>query len=275
MAEATGFALAPETAAAFARWLETCVARHSPPLRFAEVRKGVQALSSLYVERRSEGRGEGGLAARASDGSAKRAALATFYAPLHFLVVHAATRTMLASAGVRRVHDFGCGTGAAGAAVVRALPAAAGESAPSVLGIDVSGWALGEARRTWHAFGVAGRGHRGALPEAAPERLGPGDLVVLAYVLNELSPDHRTALVGRLGRALAAGAGLLVLEPLARRIAPWWDGLVAALAPLGARAAEPKATIERPPWIERLDAASGLDHRELGARVLAVPPAKP
>jgi hypothetical protein len=29
-----------------------------------------------------------------------------------------------------------------------------------------------------------------------------------------------------------------------------------------------KFSIERPDWIERLDDAAGLDHREIGARVL-------
>lgn len=272
-ARAEGFALPPDTGAAFARWLGETVARHSPPLRFAEVRKGVQALSSLYVERRATPRGGGGIAARATDGAAKRAALATFYAPLHFLVAHAASAA-LGDARVRCVHDLGCGTGAAGAAVARALAHTSGAPPPALSGLDVSGWSLGEARATWRAFGVRGRGRRGALPGAFPKRVGGGDVLVLAFVANELAPNERSALFGRLREALARGAGLLLLEPLARDIAPWWDELAAALVPLGATTSEPRAQLVRPAWIARLDEASGLDHRELGARALVAPPSQ-
>ena len=74
--------------AAYDVWQERAHARFSPPLTFAEIRKGVQALSLLYVERR----GEGDLAARSLDGDGKRAAFACFYAPLHFLTLFHALR---------------------------------------------------------------------------------------------------------------------------------------------------------------------------------------
>jgi hypothetical protein len=61
---------------------------------------------------------------------------------------------------------------------------------------------------------------------------------------------------------------VLVLEPLARGAAPWWDEAAARLAPAGARATLLKWQIERPDWIARLDHAAGLDHREIGARIL-------
>lgn len=240
-----------------------------PPLTFSEVRKGVQALSSLYVERR----GSGAIASRATEGAAKRAALATFYAPLHFLAAHAAAAA-LGPARVRRVHDLGCGTGAGGAAVARALATATGAAPPAVLGLDVSGWALGEARATWRAFGLAGRGRRGALPGAFPDRLGSDDVVVLAFVANELPAPDRSALFVRLRAARERGAGLVLLEPLARGIAPWWGDLAATWAGLGVADLEPRGPIVRPDWIERLDEASGLDHRELGARALVAAPGK-
>src|SRR5512145_3076555 len=99
-----------ELRARFDAWLEGAVARHSPPLSFAEVRQGVRALSSLWVERRAR-------AARALDGAGKRAAFATYYAPLHFLATWHALRGLgesaapESSAGLRRVVDLGCGTG--------------------------------------------------------------------------------------------------------------------------------------------------------------------
>jgi SAM-dependent methyltransferase len=239
-----------------------------PPLRFSEVRKGVQALSSLYVERRREG----GLASRASEGAAKRAALATFYAPLHFLVAYAAA-ARLAAPRARRVHDLGCGTGAAGAAVALALGAAAGGATPSVHGVDVSGFALAEWRATLRAFGLSGHARRGALPAAFPERAGAEDVLVLGYVANELGADARAALLARLCAARGRGAGLLVLEPLARGIAPWWPDAARALAAHGVESLEIKLSVDRPEWIARLDDAAGLDHREIGARILAAPPA--
>ena len=64
---------------------------------------------------------------------------------------------------------------------------------------------------------------------------------------------------------------LLVLEPLAGRISPWWPALAAAFAARGCRTDELRIAWERPDWIETLDAAAGLDHREIGARILAGP----
>jgi len=106
--------------AAFDSWLEATRSRYLAKLTFSELRKGVQALSSLYVERRSGGR----IAARALSGEGKRAAFATYYAPLHFLVTHEAVSQLGGGAfqGVRTVHDLGCGTGAAGVAAATGLP---------------------------------------------------------------------------------------------------------------------------------------------------------
>ena len=143
--------LEPPLRERFDAWLESARARYAPPLELAEIRKGVQALSSLWVERRAAGH----LAARAVEGAGKRAALATYYGPLHFLVLHHALRGLQPQTDVRRLFDLGCGTGATGAALATALPAP-----PTIVGSDVSGWALGEAARTWSAFGLAGRTRR-------------------------------------------------------------------------------------------------------------------
>ena len=136
-----------------------------------------------------------------------------------------------------------------------------------MLALDRSAWALAEARQSFRLLGVRGRTRRVELPAGLP-RLGAGDLVTAGYVLNELPPAAREQLMVAFARALGAGARLLVLEPLARGISPWWDNSVRRLAPAGAEAALFKWRIERPAWIERLDDASGLDHREIGARVI-------
>ena len=64
-------------------------ARHLSELTFAEVRRALQALSSLYVERR-ERMADGA----ALDGAGKRAAFALYYGPLHFLLVREIVRAL-------------------------------------------------------------------------------------------------------------------------------------------------------------------------------------
>jgi SAM-dependent methyltransferase len=258
--------LAGALRAAFDAWLADTVARQTAQLEFREIRKGVQAVSALYVHKR-----EGAdLSARAIEGRGKRAAIASYYAPLHFLAVHHALAALGPArlGAVRRVVDLGCGTGAAGAAAAATLAACG--SQPSVVAVDRSGFVLGEARATYAAFGLAARTVRGALPGALPAA-GPGDLLVLGWAVNELDERARDALLAVLRRALAAGARLLLLEPLAGPASPWWRAWADALAPLGVEEPRTKLRLALPEWIARLDRAAGLDHRLLGARVLVGP----
>ncbi len=249
--------LPPELERRFRGWIEAAAGRE--PLTFPEIRRGVRALSARYVE----GRGRDGTAVGALAGAGLRAAFTTYYAPLHFLTAYAAAATLPSAwrAGCSRVLDLGAGTGAVGAALSLATGGA------PVLALDRAAWALGEARRTFAALGVAGRTRRAELPAGVPS-LRAGDLVAAGFVLNECRPDARERLVSLLARALDAGARVLVLEPLAHGAAPWWDDVASSLAAAGASAELMKWDIERPDWIERLDDAAGLDHREIGARVL-------
>jgi SAM-dependent methyltransferase len=247
----------------FDAWLEAAVKRHSPPLTFPEIRKGVRALSALYVE----GRGAGRVASRAAGGAGKRAALATYYAPLHFLTVHHALRELEAGSwrAPRRLFDLGCGSGAAGAALARTW-----ETPPGLVLVDSSASALAEARHTLAAFGLRGRTRRARLPGAAP-RPAPAIAVVLSFAVNELDPAARERLLVSLRGLAGRGALLLVVEPLASWAAPWWADWIAALAPAGVEAREVRFRLERPAWIEAMDRAAGLDHQELRARVLFSP----
>lgn len=231
-----------------------------PPLTFPEVRRGAVALSSLYVERRGGGR----IASRSVDGAGKRAAFATYFAPLHFLTLYHAIEPGWLEPAPRRIVDLGCGTGAAAAAMVARLPAP-----PEVVALDRSGWALGEARHTLRAFGAPVRTRRGRLPEAWPSTR-PGDLIVLGWVVNECG-EGEPALLERARRALDAGARVLVAEPLAHAVAPWWSRWMEALAGSGVRAVETRGTRELPPLLAKLDRAAGLDHATLGARLLFGP----
>lgn len=244
----------------FDHWIEGTLARFLPPLTFTELRKGVQALSMLYVERRDAGK----LAERAVEGTGKRAALATYYAALHFLTTHHALEMVgdTVVAGTRKVVDLGCGTGAAGAALgVRLAPGA------EVIGIDRMGWPLEEAERTYLAFGLRGKTRRSALPAGIP-RTGSGSALVLGWMIGELDEESRVGLLRAVSAAAKRGTKILVLEPLAKAINPWWEEWVAALAPLGIGNDLIRVSIDRPPFIRDMDKAARLDHQVIGARVL-------
>jgi SAM-dependent methyltransferase len=194
----------------------------------------------------------------------KRAAFALFYGPLHYLLVREVVLALGAHRPApRRVIDVGCGTGVAGAAW-----AVAAGGHPEVLGLDRNPWALGEARLTLAAFGLRGRVERAEAGGRLP--LGPGEAVVLAFVANEMAPAGRDRLLGRLLRAPRRGA-VLVVEPLARRPAPWWADWAPAARRAGGRVDEWRFPARLPPLLARLDRAAGLDHRELLGRSLFLP----
>jgi SAM-dependent methyltransferase len=245
-------------------WIAGALER-AAPLDFRDIRKGVQSLSGLYVE----DRGRGALASRAVSGPARRAALASYYAPLHFLTTHLAVGELAADTlgTPSQIVDLGCGTGAAGAASACALGGGA-----RLTGLDRSGWALGEARRTWTAFGLRGRTRRTRLPAGLP-RLGTGQLVVMGWMVNELERDERESLLGEIERGIERGSRLLVLEPLSGRVSPWWEAVAERLAGRGIGSHQLRARRPLPEFVARMDRAAGLDHRELGARVLAGPAA--
>ena len=52
---------------------------------------------------------------------------------------------------------------------------------------------------------------------------------------------------------------------------PWWSEWCSELAGLGVVDFESKSRVEPPEWISRVDRAAALDHRVIGARVLAGP----
>jgi hypothetical protein len=246
-----------------ARWLAALEQRHLAELTFPEVRRGLVALSTWYVARRAAlARGV------ALGGAGKRAAFALFYAPLHFLLTTHIVRELDATTPPpRRILDLGCGTGAASAAW-----ALAAGSAPPIVGHDVDPWALGEARWTWSRLGLDGRAVRRRAEHVTGA--GAGDAVLAAWLVNELAEAARQQLAERLVEAAQRGARVLVIEPIARRPLPWWDGWCARFGGLGARAATWRMAAELPAIVARLDRAAGLDHRELTARSLHVPPAR-
>jgi hypothetical protein len=141
---------------------------------------------------------------------------------------------------------------------------------PQVLGIDRHQWAVAEAAWTYRVFGLRGRtvqddGARAPIPV---RRAG----LLAAYFVNELNDDGRARLLRRLLDAARRGATVLVVEPIARRSAPWWDGWAETFAEAGGRADEWRLPADLPNLVRRLDRAAGLSHEELTARTLFLGP---
>ena len=163
-------------------------------------------------------------AARALDSHGKRAAFALFYAPLHFLVTRHVVRALDRDAATpSSVVDIGCGTGAAGAAWALAA------GGVPVVGIDRHPWAVAETRWTYKQLGLSGQVRSGDVTRLP--RLRPGSGVIAAYVLNELSEPVREQVEETLLAAAHRGVSVLVLEPIARTLTPWWDQRRAASRP--------------------------------------------
>ena len=240
------------------RWLEALEARHLAVLTFPEVRRALQALSSLYVERR--GRIAGG---SAFDGAGKRAAFALYYGPLHFLLVRSIVRSLGAkSRDLRTIVDLGCGTAAAGAAWAL-------ESGACVVGVDRNGWALEEARRTLGDLGVVGSLRRGEAVDLPATGAGFG--VVAAFCANELVERDREMLLERLLAAARSGSAVLVVEPVAKLPVPWWGSWASSFREAGGRDDLWRFRLDLPEIVVKFDRAAGLDHRELTGRSLWIP----
>jgi hypothetical protein len=253
-------AMSQRPAADVEAWYAALQARHLETLTFTEVRRALQALSSLYVERRDRlARGA------ALTGAGKRAAFALFYGPLHFLIVREIVRALNAvDPPPRRIVDLGCGTAAAGAAW--ALEA---QGRPSVAGIDGSGWAIGEAEWNLKTLGVTATLRRGNLVEAPLGAAGEG--IVAAYAVNELDDSTRAGLLRRLLTAHDKGSRVLVVEPIARGPVPFWPAWADAFRAAGGRDDTWRFPAVFPERMKLLDKAAGLDHRVLTARSLWLP----
>ena len=240
-------------------WLSALEERHLSDLTFSEVARALGALSSTYVERRER------MARKtAFDSAGKRAAYALYYSPLHFLTVeHIVRQLQLDSPPFRRILDLGCGGGAAGAAwASRVSPPA------SVTGIDAHPWALAESAFTYRAFGLQGQTKRGDVARLRLPRTA--DAIVAGWLLNELDQEGRAAIQAHLLQAAATGTSLLIVEPIATRVSPWWDDWVRTFQSVGAEPNEWRFHVDLPPLLKQLDKASGLRHEQLTARSLHV-----
>ena len=243
----------------FTEWLEALEARHLADLRVPEVTRALRALSSAYVERRHKL-----TPGTALDGAGKRAAFALFYAPLHYLTAYHVVRALSPATAPTSILDLGCGTGAAGAAYATAIEGAR----PSLTGIDRIPWAVNEARWTYRQFQLNGSARVGDLTRLPALAATTG--VIAAYTLNELAEATRHRVEEALIKAGGTGTQVLVMEPIARGIAPWWNGTAARVIAAGGRADEWRFPVDLPPLLRLFDRAAGLHHDELTVRTLAM-----
>jgi Methyltransferase domain len=259
----------------FPAWISSLEQRHLGDLTFAEVSRALRALSSAYVERRHKL-----TAGAALSGAGKRAAFALFYGPLHFLLVHHIVTTLAREVSDRSdtsapghenskvsnvsdtlIFDLGCGTGASGAGWATAC-----SPPPRIVGVDRHPWAVGEAARTYREFGLDGRARQDNVTTAKLPK-GPASILA-AFTLNELADASRNAMLKRLLDRVSQGDRVLIVEPLAGSVAPWWNRWREAFASAGGRADQWRFRTELPPIVAKLDRAAGLDHREITGRSL-------
>jgi Methyltransferase small domain len=247
-------------------WIAALIERHTASLTRPEFLKSIRALSARYVERRST------LDERSAlDSAGKRAAFAAFYAPLHFLTMREIVRQLGVTAGtpvktIDTIVDLGCGTGVTGAALALAYP-----QPPRLDGVDLHPWAVDEARWTWRTLGLSGSARRGPLEQrlaglaasrAAPHRTA----IVCGWSLNELPTPKRTLAIDALLVMASRGAAVLVVEPVARRLVPWWDAFATRAVAAGGRSDEWRFPPALPPALADLDEAAGFDREALSAR---------
>jgi len=240
----------------FLRWFDALEERHLADLTFSEVRRGVEALSATWVEGRRT------RLASALAGAGKRAAFALFYAPLHYLLIQAILEASgAATHRVGTILDLGCGTGVAGAAW--ALEA---QGHPRVTGIEPNGWAAEEARWTWRTLGIHGTVRRTDIGRVRLPGCAAG--IVVAFTANELEETARARLRDNLIAAAGRGAQVLVVEPIARKLVPWWKDWATRFEAVGGQAMEWRFRPNLPERLRLMDRAAGLDHRFLTGRSL-------
>jgi hypothetical protein len=249
-------------------WVDALLKRHVEPFGKPAFLKAVRALSVRYVEQRDRLRGRSPI-----DSAGKRAAFAGFFAPAHFMTTSVIVQLMkLNESRLDTIVDLGCGTGVAGAAWALAQP-----GRPRLVGVETHPWAIDEAKWNWRMLGLEGRVRRGDLVDAcvrlrpAARRPSPsGTAIVLAWAVNELDDAARGRLLPALLDLARDGASMLVIEPLARRAAPWWDEWAATFGEARGVAEEWPAAIKFQPPFDELDRAAGFRRESLGARSLSI-----
>ncbi len=248
----------------FEAWVEALYTRHLKGLTHAEVSRALKALTQDYVQRRHR------LHGKALDGRGKQAAFALYYGPRHFVVVREVLRALgpsaldFGKAKLPTIVDLGCGTGVGGAAW--AMEAQAAGVRASVIGVDLQPELLVEAVRTWRELGLRGGTLKCHLDQY---RWPPPPVAVLAaFTLNELDDPDRERLWAHLTRQAEGGSHVLILEPLATGITPWWQEWARRVTDAGGRADEWHLETKLAERVRTMGKSAGLRPEKLGARTL-------
>jgi hypothetical protein len=249
----------------FAPWLAALEQRHLANLTRQEFTRAVRALSARYVEQRQQLPGRSPL-----DSAGKRAAFALFYAPLHAVTAQAALTATHVRTDLTSIVDLGCGTGVCSAAwaLLHTTP-------PDLSGVDAHQWAVEEARWNWRTMGLRGQVARGDLVETTRrlQRATDASLrttgLIAGWAINELPATSRAQMLDLVESLVTRGVTLVLFEPLARGVTPWWDDWAARLAPHGVWAGDIKVQMALPPPLAEFSKAAGFRKQELGVRVMA------
>src|SRR5213075_2765421 len=82
--------------------------------------------------------------------------------------------------------------------------------------------------------------------------------IVAGWSINELDPASRNRVLPLLLKAARQGAPVLIIEPIARGISPWWDDWARAFIGAGGRADEWKFEVRLPAQLAAIDAGAGF-----------------
>jgi hypothetical protein len=128
-----------------------------------------------------------------------------------------------------------------------------------------------EANWTYAQLAINGRAAQGDV--ASPNlRVVASSALLLGYTVNELPETKRPAVLATIDAAIGRRAPVLIIEPIARRVAPWWTGWARTLTAAGAREEEWRFRAALPTLLADLARSAGLRPDELTARTLSFRP---
>ncbi len=95
--------------------------------------------------------------------------------------------------------------------------------------------------------------------------------IVLAFTVNEMEERSRSVLLDRLLERNDGSRAILIVEPVAKRMSPWWDAWSVRFESAGGRVDQWRFVPQLPERLSLLDKAAGLNHREMKCRTLWLP----
>jgi hypothetical protein len=247
----------------FDTWYEALEQRHLAHLTFQEVRKAVQALSQVYVQKRLSLKKGADL-----NTQGKRAAFALYYTPMHVAVAHHILQSLQVPTlpSGHHLYDCGCGTGAGALAWALHNQAHKGH----VHAYDLHRWVLQEAAWNFGFFNIDAHTYVKDITRI-PFKPNP-QAIVSAYTLNELEESQRNTVTDTFLHHAQQGAHVLVIEPISNQTSPWWNEWEKRCIPYGGTTHTWRFQNPLPQRWKLMDKAAGLDHAVLTAKSMYLKP---